>query len=618
MNIKEYGQLKELKQEYEDYEEYEKYKEELQKLKEEEENYLTEKEFVEDYYGLEECLEISHTKASQLFKEFRFKELFYFANKMNRENISNEKFFSFFFNIIAINNLKRIQNASKMGDFLKEVNDFLLGDVFNDEQKLAFLKDNGNQCIAYAIINKKFSFVEAINKYTKNKHLINYKDIITEKAADQNYAEIDQFLSISSSVVFNSSEFLRIVFSNNCRDYHYFKKWIETYGFDINGLGSIRGNNNEWTFAHAVAEADGTMSLKFFSQFIKDFGNQIDFDIQANKFATKMNLFDILLSSQLEISEKLNRLEIILNNCSLSEKHIAYVSQIILGKNGVPTQYYDHSVYEAFFKHEKFNSQLYDREAFLNKLMALDASYEFHTVRKKSEYTVNPTSVILDKFFAFAKKVEPLEQHPFVTWVKLNAADINFSIDTLNSLIRHYNHEWNDLELYKINMSKQLKEVLVRNGLVFPKKQSLFASLFKKKTPLEQKVLETTIEEKKIGSTNQDFNVILYAQVKDLDVKKYIDSIQLNAEQFFILLKEGNYIENDHYIKNLLPKFLNKTIENYLHFSTLDENEAKENVLVQLKLINKKTFEILSKGLSDEKDKIIEQGAIQNKILNSY
>ncbi len=563
--------------------------------------------------------EISHTRASKLFKEFKFKDLFYFAYKMNSEDVSNEKFFSFFFNIITINSLKRIQNASKMGDFLKEVNDFLLSNIFNEEQKFAFLKDHANHCVTYAVINKKYDFAETINKYTKNKHLVNYRDLIEKKAADKNYEEIDQFLAISDSVLFNNSEFLRLVFVNHCRDYHYFKKWIDTYGFDINGLGSVKNYRNEWTFAQAVAEEEGTMSFNFFSQFIKDFGNQIDFDIQSHNKSTtqRLNLFELILESKLEISEKLTRLEIILNNCTLSEKHIAYFSQVLFAKNQIPTQYYDHSIYEALFKHPKFNSQLYDREALLNKLMALDATSGFNQVRKKSEYTVNPTSILLDKFFAFSKKPEPLEQHPFMTWVKLNEYDADFSIDTLNSLVRHYKDELNSLDLHKINVNPKLKSALIRNGLIYPEKNGFFSSFFKKKQPIEKELIENK-EDKKIQLITQEFNTVLYAQIKDLDVKKYIESIQLNAEQFCVLLPEDNYVENEHYIKTLLPKFLNRTIENYLHFSALEEHEAKENVLVQLKLMNKKTFEILNQGLSDHKDKLIAEGAIQNKILESY
>lgn len=588
-------------------------------LKEEDvDDYINEQ--IDKYEQAEEKdSEISHTRASKLFKEFKFKDLFYFAYKMNSEDSSNEKFFSFFFNILTTNNLKKIQNTSKMVDFLKEVNCFLLSSSFNEEQKIAFLKDQANSCIIYAITNKQYHFAETINKYTKNKHLVNYKEVIEKKASDKNYDEIDQFLTISNSVLFNNSEFLRLVFAYHSRDYHYFKKWIETYGFDINGLGTIKESRNEWTFSQAVAEAEGTMSFNFFSQFIKDFGNQIDFDIQSDNKSTKqrLNLFEIIIESKLEISEKLTRLEIILNNCTLSEKHIAYFSQVLFAKNQLPTQYYDHTVYEALFKHEKFNSKLYDREALLNKLMALDGTSGFSQVRRRSEYTVNPTSILLDKFFAFSKKPEPLEQHPFMTWVKLNEYEADFSIDTLNSLACHYKDELNSLDLHKINAHPKLKSALIRNGLVYPEKNGFFSSLFKKKKPIEKELVENK-EDKKIQLITQEFNAVLYAQVKDLDVKKYIESIQLNAEQFCVLLPEANYLENEHYIKNLLPKFLNRTIENYLHFSTLEENEAKENVLVQLKLMNKKTFEILNQGLSDQKDRLIEQGAIQNKILESY
>jgi hypothetical protein len=557
------------------------------------------------------------------FKKNNFKGLFQKVSLSLQITKDRDETLAPFFKLVTEASLKRIFKANRMLDFLNELEQFLNSQLFNAHEKKSFFNDQVAACLLYSLNAKNFPLARTINKYRKDKSFTNLYDYIAKKIREEEYEILDTLFELSDSVTTNNSQILRMFYSNGCRNFDKVKYFIEKYHLDINGLGNTPGTYNKHTFSHLVTQKDGTKGSIFFEEFINYFNNRIDFDIQAldahkNK---KYNLLETLMNSELEITTKLNRLSIILKHCMLSEKHIAHIVQYLVdANNDIIIKHYDNDVYDALFSHEKFNSSLYDREAFLNKLLMMDNSLKFYNTRQLSNLTVNPTSVILDKFMKNAKPALPMEQHPLITWVKFQ--NDYYSRDTFKSLMIFYANELADFDFKGIKINSALAKALEENGMILPERKGFFSFLRKKKpsvTKFEVVPSVSTVEETKNPSDRLEFNISLFEQVKDSDVKRYIDSIMLNAEQFDMLTNNKGDIETIHYMHTLLPKFLNKTIDNYLHFATMDEDDnAKNNVVVQLKLINKKTFEVLSQSLEYEKNQILRDGSIHHKVMQNY
>ncbi len=581
-------------------------------------NFLTQEE-PEDF---KEEIILNTTTFIDYFKQNNFADLFQKAVFTLQTEKNREEVLAPFFKLVTETSLKRIFKANRMLDFLNELEIFLNNNLFNEHEKKSFINDQANLCLLYSLNARKFDLATNISKYRKNKFLTDFNDYITRKIGSDEYDILDHLFELSDSITMNNSQILRVLFNGGCRDFNKIKYFIEKYNFDINGLGNIPGGANKYTFAHAVVEKDGTKANIFFEEFVKNFNNKIDFDIQAIESSKnrRFNFLDVLINSKLETPMKLYRLTKIMQYCSLSEKHIANIVQYLIDENNnIILNYYDNEVYDALFAHEKFNSSLYDREAFLNKLLKMDFTGGFYQARKASNFTVNPTSIILDKFLQNAKPAIPMEQHPLITWIMHQ--NEHYSRDTLKSLMIFYKDEIKGFDFKGIKINPVLAKGLEEYGMNIPAKKRLFSFLNKKKI-IEHKVDNTTsivnVNNEKDEVTKIVFNNTLFEQIKDNDVKRYVDSILLNAEQFNMLLNGHQDFDSEHYINNLLPKFLNKTIENYLHFAILEEENAKANVMIQLKLISKKTFEILNQGLEQEKSKIIFKDAVHTKVIEKY
>ena len=95
-----------------------------------------------------------------------------------------------------------------------------------------------------------------------------------------------------------------------------------------------------------------------------------------------------------------------------------------------------------------------------------------------------------------------------------------------------------------------------------------------------------TVDKPIISKVIEEIEVIslvdekLLAQVIDQDIHKYVSAIKLNYEQFHLLLNEQTKSDNSYYMNTSMPKLLNNIIENYIHFVSLDEKEAKENIVI--------------------------------------
>jgi hypothetical protein len=579
----------------------------------------------EDGDDYKEEIILNNNSFAEYFKQNNFKDVFQKASFTVQMSKNRDESLEPFYKLVTETSLKRILKANRMIDFVSELNIFLNSRMFNDHEKYAFLNGEEQRCFLYALNVKNFDCATKINQFRKKKDLQQSLNYMTNKMAEEEFEILDKLFELSDGITFNNSAVLRLFYSNGSRDFSNIKHFIEKYELDINGLGNTPNRANTWTFAQAVATTDGTKANIFFEQFFKHYGNKVDFNVQAfdGYHKTYATLFNCLIKTEMQTPIKLDRFAVILENCELSEKHIAFISQYLLNldTNTALSKHYDHNVFKALFSHEKFNSNLYDREAFLNKLMQLDYTNAIHKERVDSNFTVNPTSIILDTFMKYAKPALPMEQHPFITWVKRQ--NENYSRDTFSSLMTFYKDEIHNVNLENVPIHASLVKALAEFGISCPEKKGLF-SFLKKKKPQDKHVVQVKqivqpqVQEQKKDIAKELFNTVLFEQVKDEQIKKYIESITLNLEQFNSLFDDVNSIENHHYMHNLLPKFLNKTIENYLHFATIDEDEAKDNVMVQLKLINKKTFEVLTNGLEHQKNQIATDNVIHHKVLKHY
>lgn len=557
------------------------------------------------------------------FKQNNFKSLFHKASLSLRINKNRDETLAPFFKLVTDASLKRIYKANRMLDFLSELEKFLNNELFNDHEKESFFNSQVVPCLMYSLNAKNFSLAKTINNYRKDKSISDFYEYISQKINEDQYEVLDILFELCDSITTGNSQVLRLFYAHGCRNFSKIKYFIDKYSLDLNGLGNTPGTyGNKSTFSHDVVVKDGTMSSIFFEDFIKEFNNKIDFDIQSHDpYKNKnFNLLEILINSNLEVPTKLNRLSIVLKNCTLSEKHIAHIVQYLVdANNDIIVKHYDNDVYDSLFSHVKFNSALYDREAFLNKFLIMDNSIKFYNTRQLSNLTVNPTSIILDKFLKNAKPALPMQRHPLITWIIYQ--NEYYSRDTLKSLMIFYANELKDFDFKEIKINSTLAKALEENGMTLPEKKGFFSFLRKKK-PSVAKFKEipsvSPVEETKKSTDKLNFNIVLFEQVKDNEVKRYIDSIMLNAEQFNMLTSNKGDIETIHYMHTLLPKFLNKTIDNYLHFSTLEDEDAKNNVMVQLKLMNKKTFEVLNQSLEYEKNQILRDGSIHHKVMQSY
>lgn len=512
----------------------------------------------------------------------------------------------------AENNGKMPIYLDALAYFLTNQNALLKGEV------IKLMNTRENLLYFHAINQEKTEHLELFDIYRSNNDMSKISSITYKWMAAHHKEALNKTIDASSNITYNNGELLRGFLINKMYDFEFIHGLITKHGFDINDVGSFPGNNINlnWSFAQHACMISGADGWKFFNEFIDTYADKINFDVLYNKSIPLLSI--IAGTKDLTRLEKLDRLDVIVQKCNLTEKHISQVVNSVIASDTI-AEFYDHSIYTNLFKNPSFNSSLFDRSIVLINILKCDVS---DSVRKvvKNGHGVNPTVMVLNAFYAHANQDIKFQQHPFISWCHLSWADHLQSRDTLGYLFNHYEK---DIKSWDANFCSSLhpltREKLAIKNFNIPKKPGFFSKLLNGKPDLE------TVEKPQLEEAVRPvvetvaFNEILFARVLDSNIQQYIASIKLNAEQFDVLVSGGHSIENEHYMKKLLPTFLNKTIENYLHFSTVnDGDEAKENVVLQLKLLNKKTFEVLSDSLEQETESMKHKQKVHNKVLRSY
>ena len=170
-----------------------------------------------------------------------------------------------------------------------------------------------------------------------------------------------------------------------------------------------------------------------------------------------------------------------------------------------------------------------------------------------------------------------LTKEKFISFYKIH----EFIISNIGNLKDFFNFEMNQ-NFKSIEKQFVIPKLMFDEEVIKESEKPLIEMKEKIEQPSTSKITKATIKD-----------------IKDVEIKNYIDSIIFEAQQFKTIYTEGDNESQDFdYIKNILPKLLSRTIQNYLEFTrTKDPFEVKKNTLIQLKLLNKKTFEILNKSL---------------------
>jgi len=565
----------------------------------------------------------------ELFEEGRYHDMFQKAGIKNKNSKDKKKALYEFYNLIDENVIENMVEEKTIDDFINALNQFLDSHSFTYNEKVAFFNECEEKCIIEALNANQIELARKINNYRKDKNIGSFDEYLSLQAEQENIKIIEEIMSMSTCVTGNDSEVIRILLDTNLQDYDFFSKLISQYKFDINDVGVTYNKSVDTSFSHMVLTSDGTSCKQFFSDFLKEFANKINFDVSSpnpDKPNQNLNFFEQLFNCSLVSVEKLDRLHNILENCDISVKHIAYISNLLIDDSEYYANYYDHKVYELLFSYKNFNVDVFDREAILLKIIKNDTSKAITKARKNSGYTINPTSIMLQKFFNCAKPAISKNEHPFITWVK--NANEEFSKDTLITLINYYGDDLLNLDFRNINTSHKIKTVLEELGFTYPKSPGWRVIWGRDNEAKKMRLIrigkqinkeEDTFEPKEIKTfINNSFAVNLLEQVKDEEIKKLVESVNFNYQQYQSLDNNRPLNDDVHYMTELLPKFLKTTIDNYLHYSMLDSDYAKQEALVQLKLLNRKAFSILKAELDREESDIKYQSAIHSTVIRKY
>lgn len=296
----------------------------------------------------------------------------------------------------------------------------------------------------------------------------------------------------------------------------------------------------------------------------------------------------------------------------MNEKVLAQIVKNLFSGN--ISNSYNHEIYDTLFGNEIFKSNRFDKGSLVTLILNLDKESSVINAMQANQGVVNPVTFVLDKLFAVSRNIKPYV-HPFISWATDNK---NFSKDTFNYLFSRYESEIKGIPINDFtDLPGSIKRELIAKGVDGLEPQSFFSMAFWKSKPAPV-IIEEPVAVYTPQITELSFNNKLFERVIDGDVKYYIESIKLNAEQFEAVFDNSMPSKSNHYMINLLPKFLNKTVENYLSFNALEPEEAKENTLVQLKLLNKKAVDILNEGLSNEKERIVTQSKVNTNIMKQY
>ena len=499
--------------------------------------------------------------------------------------------------------------------------------LVNDQELIKILNANrsSNNLYYFACLIKQDELAEDFKRFNQVTDLASsasqFKSLISSGRTDM----IACIFNTSSNLNYDNSYALKYFLSLTPFDFPFYEKIITEYQLDINALGSSYGSHHQASFAMLVAARHGVEEKRFFQSFVEKFGSNMDMNSickwKINDSYYPIHFFEFIRRNTLILPvELLDRFEAMLQHCLFNE---VSMSNLLASTVHAPivSEYANHSFYERLFSHPVFKSSLIDKASILDKILSLDKSSEFRQVRESNNQTINPTTIILNTFFQHVEKDSlNFTQHPFIKWA--NQQNNNFSVDTFRFLFNFFEDSIRSLTPdYFTNIgTSALFNLLHEQGIQTPGKKTLWGRLFggnNETKPIiqSQLVKNTVVHNPAIESIA--FNKTLFQQVTQKDILYYISAIELNAEQF-LLFNHDSQSENDYYIKQQLPRLLNRTIENYLHFASMEVEAATGNTLIQLKLLNKKTFDVLSEVLNHEKAMAEREGNVQTRILKSY
>ena len=563
--------------------------------------------------------ELKETIASELFSANYFEEMFETAIESQRQVELHSNILKNFFKVLNLEAIKELVRNDKIATFLDVLMKFLKNESVSKKDKKAFLNGCENMLFLQALMLGKNDYAAYLNEYRLEKSIQPNKNFLLNRVKAGQYGVVEKLLEYSEDVNFDSSKVLKLLFIHLCRDYDLFKRIIDKHGLDINAYGDLGLDVPfEGSFVHAIALMHDMEASKFFFDFVKDYGSKINFDVQFKDLRrnSSINLLDLIINNdKLDPKNKLARLTLLLNYGSMNESHINHLCKMMMSED-VASLFYSHPIYEALFSHENFNTSSFDREGLLLNVLKMDKSETMNEVREKSNGRVNPISVILEKFFRLSSPLQTQTTHPLLFWIQENKDNKDFSAQTLATLAKYYKPELNDIGLLEMKMPQEMEEILKDAGLYVPEKKGFLSKIFsskeesskidisKKDQSLNNKKKEVVEEVKpQVKSVEKQkivpqFNEKLISLIKDPEIKKYIDNIKLNVEQFNSLDIDSK--DEVIYMNIQLPKFLQTTIENYAKFLKDNPADAKRNILIQLKLLNKKSFETISRNLVSE------------------
>jgi hypothetical protein len=558
--------------------------------------------------------EIKETVLKDLFVANYFEELFATAEESSKQLKMHSNIVKSFFQILNLENIKQLVRQDKISEFIDVLVNFLKNnEEFSKKEKRDFLNGCENVLFLQSIMLEKNSEAVVINEFRVDKSIKINKNFLLNRIVAGQYSVIEKLFELSEDIGFDNDKILKLLFVHQCRDYGFFKRIISKYNLDINKIGDFGLDLAvEGSFVNAIALMNDEESNSFFNSFMRDYGARVDFNVKLKDLSKNIetNILEIIIDHEkLEQKEKLARLTSILTYGNISKENIEKLTKVIITEN-IISVFYENPIFDALFSNQNFNSMEFNREAIINNILSLDNAKEFNEVRIGSNETVNPTSMILDKFFRFSSPIELKEQHPLVNWLKNNYKNEKFSINTLITLSKYYKPEINDLGIIELNLPSKMLDILKMSGLFLPEKRGFLAKIFTKEKSIEVKevvkskgelvvvsnnILAPTLKNNVENSSSLDFNNQLFSLVKDKDILQFIDAIRFNAEQVNLFGSDNS--EDVIYIKNQLPKFLNRSMENYFKYAEHNKEESKNNLMIQLKVLRKKTFEIMSRVL---------------------
>lgn len=406
----------------------------------------------------------------------------------------------------------------------------------------------------YAITFDEKEEYEFFSKYRSSTNLINYKQVCIDFLSKNKLKALRILMNDSDNHNFNHSELLLQIAAY--QPYPIIKEFVDNYGFDINAF--IPTTPVNYSLAHYLFVKNNENSSQTFKSFIHDYVDVINFNTPYKIKNRTKDLLQILSDTkEINNQEKIERLNIILKTCSLTHKHYSQLANIIFSDEYI-SKHYDHEIYGVFFKHILFKDSTFNKDTFLNSLFLLSEGVQIRATCRNSNNTINP---IRDFVKLFLQETQESPLNIYNIWKKSlirSYGTNNFFVNNkdIHSLI--INHEKNNISKIPVtelqNTHSYVKNVLIQNGIDIPKKIGFIQSLFQKKK--KSNVVEVEKTENEISSPINyiSFNEEIYTQVIDSDIKRYIDSIQLNYEQFILLVDIQLEYQTEYYIKNRLPK----------------------------------------------------------------